>query len=192
MVEILIAVFIFALIALGAASLGSSIFSLERISSNRLSSQHQIRRVLKIFTSEVRSASPSSAGAYAISQAGPQSFTFYGDIDSDGLKERVRYSLDGTILRKGVITPVGNPPTYNPDDEVVSDQATDIINQEEAVFSYYDASYDGTTAPLEEPVNPLDVKLVRISLLFDQSTSTPPGPLTLTSQVSIRNLKDNL
>jgi len=36
------------------------------------------------------------------------------------------------------------------------------------------------------------VRLVKITIVIDKDPQTPPGPMTLTTQISIRNLKDNL
>ena len=33
-------------------------------------------------------------------------------LDDDGLKEKIRYYLTGTTLKKGVIKPTGSPPVY--------------------------------------------------------------------------------
>ena len=113
-----------------------------------------------------------------------QSFTFYSDIDNDSLKEKIRYYLSGAILKKGVIKPNGNPLQYNPANEITKEIVHDVTNGGMAVFNYYDKYYDGTTAPLSQPVNVLDVRLVKITLMTASQT--------FTTQVSIRNLKDNL
>ena len=143
-------------------------------------------------SAEIRTASPSSLGAYAIIQTETSSFTFYSDIDSDSLKERVRYFVEDATLKKGVIKPSGMPLTYNPIDEIVSDLVHDIASAATLTFSYYDTDYDGTTQSLVEPINISAVRLIKITIVIDKDSQVPPGPMMLTTQVSIRNLKDNL
>ena len=149
------------------------------------------RKILKTISSEIRTiASQSDIGTYPISQASASSFTFYSDIDGDGLKERVRYFLTSTTLQKGVIKPTGSPLSYNSANEIISTRAINETNA--SIFSYYNKNYDGTTAALSFPVNIPDIRLVKIILTIDDNPNRPPAPLTFSTQVSIRNLKDNL
>ena len=120
------------------------------------------------------------------------SFTFYSNVDDDSFKERVRYFLDGTTLKKGIIKPSGTPLTYNPADEAVSELIHGVANATTSIFSYYDKNYDGTNQALIEPIDIATVRLVKITIVTDKDPQTPPGPMTLTTQISIRNLKDNL
>lgn len=191
-VEILVAIFILSLVGVAIATFQKDIFSFNTIISSGLAAQHEARRALKTITAEVRPLSPSSTGAYPIAEADPTSFIFYSDIDTDQLKERVRYFLDGTILKKGVIKPSGTPLSYNPANEIISEIVYDVANGATPVFNYYDTNYDGTTSPLVEPVDILAVRLVKVTIVIDKNPNRPPGPITLTTQVSMRNLKDNL
>lgn len=151
------------------------------------------RSVLRIMVREARSASPSGIGAYPIAEAGTQSFAFYSDIDNDGIQERVRYFLSATDLKKGVIEPTGSPLQYNPASEQVTTLlARNVQNGAQPVFTYYDTNYDGTTAPLSQPVTTATIRLVKISIVIDADPNREPAPKTFTSQVSLRNLKDNL
>ena len=139
--------------------------------------------------SEIRTASVSSNGAYPIDQATVSSFTFFSDINNDNLREKIRYFLSGSTLQKGVIQPTGNPLVYNPANEKISILASGVTS---LAFGYYDKNYDGTTAALSFPINVPVVRLVKITVTIDQDPNRPPGPMTFTTQVSIRNLKDNL
>lgn len=191
-VEIIIVIFIIALISFAAATFQNDIFSLNKSVSDSISAQDEMRRVFKQMTAEIRSASSSNLGAYPISDLSQNSFTFYSDIDDDGLKERVRYFLSSNILKKGVLKPSGNPLTYNPANEVINNIIHDIVNGPTAVFSYYDKNYDGTTSPLSYPIDVISVRLIKINIIIDRDINNSPGPTTFTIQVSIRNLKDNL
>jgi len=191
-IEILVSIFILTLIGLAVSSFAKDIFSLNRITSDSLTAQDETRRALKTMSAEIRTASPSSLGAYALAQTATSSFTFYSNIDDDSLKERVRYFLDGTTLKKGIIKPSDVPLIYNPANEVVSELTHGVANATTSIFSYYDKNYDGTTQALTEPIDIATVRLVKITIVIDKNPQTPPGPITLTTQISIRNLKDNL
>lgn len=192
LIEVLVSMFILMLIGLTVYSFQKDVFSLNRIISGRLTAQDEARRTLKSMSAEIRTASPSSLGAYALSQTATSSFTFYSNIDSDPFKERVRYFVYGTTLKKGVIKPSGSPFTYNPANEIISELVHDVANATTSTFSYYDTNYDGTTQPLAEPIDISSVRLVKIVVVIDRDPQASPGPLMLTTQISMRNLKDNL
>lgn len=192
LVEMLVVVFIVSLIGMAVWTFGKDIFSLNKFLSNSLTAQNEARRALKIMSAEIRTVSPSSLGAPALSGTAVSSFTFYSNLDNDSFKERVRYFLDSTTLKKGVIKPSGNPLTYNQANEVVSELVHDMANGAIPIFEYYDTNYNGTTGPLVEPISVTAVRLVKITIIIDRELSSPPGPITLTTQITMRNLKDNL
>jgi len=191
-IEVLIGIFILTLMGLAVYSFQKDVFSLNRIISGNLTTQGEARRALKSMSAEIRTASPSNLGAYALAQTATSSFTFYSNIESDSFKERVRYFLDGTTLKKGVLKPSGAPLTYNPANEMVSELIHDIAATTTPIFNYYDKNYDGATQSLVEPIDIATVRLVKITIVIDKNPQTPSGPITLTTQVSMRNLKDNL
>ena len=57
-------------------------------------------------------------------------FIFYANIDSDTLYERVRFWVEGTILKKGVIKPTGVPLDYDLQNEDVTLTVTAAGNSE--------------------------------------------------------------
>ena len=191
-IEAVVAISILALVGIAIFTFQKDVFSLNRIFSQSIVSQEEVRRALKDMSAEIRAASPSSIGAYALAETSTSSFIFYSNIDDDSFKERIRYFLDGTVLKKGVTKPAGDPLTYNPASETISDVVRDIANGATALFSYYDTAYDGTTQPLAEPVDVSAVRLVKITIVVDRNPLAPPNPITLTTQISMRNLKDNL
>lgn len=191
-IEVLVSVFVLILIGLAVYSFQKNVFSLNRIIPQNLTAQDEARKALKSMSAEIRTASPSNLGAYALSETATSSFTFYSNVDGDSFKERVRYFVAGATLKKGVIKPSGTPLTYNPANEIVSELVHDTANAATSTFSYYDAGYDGTTQPLTEPIDISKVRLVKITIVIDRNPQAPPAPLTLTTQISMRNLKDNL
>lgn len=191
-IEVTVVIFIFSLVGLAYLAFQSDVFNLSRVLRDVSNAQQDARQALKIWAQEIRSASPSSLGAYPLAEAESDTLTFYSDTDKDGLKEKIRYFLDGDKLKKGTIVPSGDPLTYNPANEQVKVLVSDVANEGTALFEYYDTDYDGTSAPLPEPVNILSVRLIKTNLLIDRDPSRPPPALTVSTQVTIRNLKDNL
>lgn len=191
-IELLVGVFIMTLMGLAVYTFQKDIFSLNATISLNLTAQDEARRALKVMSAEIRTASPSSLGAYALAQVATSSLTFYSNIDDDPLKERVRYFVAGTTIKKGVIKPSGSPLTYNPANETVTELVHTVSSIATSTFGYYDESYDGTTSALADPVDISVVRLVKITVVIDKDPQAPPAPLTFTTQISMRNLKDNL
>ena len=191
-IEVLVVIFILTVIGVAVAKFQIDIFSFSTSLSNTLVAQQEVRQAFKMMSGEIRSLSVSSIGSYPIAEADSTSFTFYSDIDDDGLKERIRYFLDGNILKKGTIKPTGSPLIYNPANEKVTEVVHYIANSGIPIFDYYDAYYDGTTLPIPLPVNLSEVRLVKITIFTDRDPSRSPAPLSMTTHVSMRNLKDNL
>ncbi len=189
LVEILFGIAIFIAIAMALSLFSRNIWVYNSFVSAGFVDTENSRKILKTMVSEIRTASTADTGAYVISQATSSSFTFYSNIDSDPLKEKVRYFLNGTNLQKGVVKPTGSPLTYNSGSEIISTLAVNVTSVQ---FSYYNKNYDGTTAPLSFPINISDVRLVKITVTMDKDPNAPPAPTTFSTQVSIRNLKDNL
>jgi type II secretory pathway pseudopilin PulG len=192
MTEILVAVAIASAIFLVVFNFGTSIFSFNSSAQANLSAQTDGRRVLKNIVKELRSASPSSLGSYPLTLASITAITFFVDLDNDVYKEQVRYFLQGKELKRGVIKPSGSPLTYDPGNEQISTVITDINNGATPIFDYFDSSYAGTSTPLTQPVQITKVRFVRTTLMIDRDQSRSPLPIMVTSQVFLRNLKDNL
>jgi prepilin-type N-terminal cleavage/methylation domain-containing protein len=191
LIEIIVVVAITALLGVAVSTFFIDTFSLQRIISGNLSASGDARRALKTMTAEIRTASPSSLGTYALSDAATSTFTFYSNIDDDAVKERVRYFIDAGDLKKAVLKPTGNPLAYD-GAEAMSTLVHDIQNGTSSLFLYYDETYTGTTTPLAAGFDITDVRLVRIDIGIDSDPNKPPSARWYTTQVSFRNLKDNL
>lgn len=190
LMETLITMGIFTLIIGALTLLARNVWTYNAFLSHGLTDTNAGRQVLKSAVAEIRTASTADTGAYTISQATASLFTFYSNIDSDILKEKIRYYVTGTTLYKGVTKPSGSPLSYNPANEKISTLATNLTTN--AIFSYYNKNYAGSTAALTFPVNVAEIRLIKITLTIDQDPNRSPLPRTFTTQVSIRNLKDNL
>ncbi len=168
------------------------VFSLNSSLQGGLTAQFEGGKVMRSMVAELRSMSPSAAGAYPIAQVATSTITFYADVDNDSSKEQVRYFMSSGTLKRGVIDPTGNPPVYT-SAEKVSTLITSVVNNNSTpIFYYYNSAYTGATSPLAMPVDQLVVRLVKINVIIDKDVNRPPGPINVTSQVSLRNLKDNL
>ncbi len=192
-IELLISIAIITALTVSVTSFQRDVFYLNNTLQSSLNAQLDARHVVKIAVAELRKASPSSLGAYPIELASSTGITFYSDIDSDGQKEKVRYYLSGTTIKKGVIAPSGNPLTYSSANE----KTTTLINSVVAsttvpLFQYYSSTYTGTTSPLSIPVDVSTVRLIKITVIIDNNPAHSPAPIIITSQVTLRNVKDNL
>lgn len=192
LIELLLSVALSALVGSGVWIAQRQMFGTQTLIRDALSAQTEARRTIKDMTMVIREASSASDGSYAIGQAAENSFVFYVDSDGDGVKERVRYFLDGATFKKGIIIPVGSPLFYDPARETVQEIVRDVSNGARPVFQYYDTSYNGSTPPLAFPVSVGNVRLVKVTLTIDRNAQRPPEAFTLSTQITLRNLKDNL
>jgi len=192
LVEILVSVSIFAAVIVFIGGFQADVFSLNRIIQSGLKNQSEAKKIIRPFANEVRSAATSNLGAYAIAETNETSFIFYTDIDNDGLREKVRYFLDNGEFKKSIISPTGQPLVYDQENEKIIKVVQDVVNYD--IFEYYDSLYDGTlsSTALSQPVTTSDVRLIKVTLVIDTDPNKTPAAIEITTQVSIRNLKDNL
>jgi prepilin-type N-terminal cleavage/methylation domain-containing protein len=188
-IELLVGIAIFVLVLSALATFSKSIWTSNSFIIADLEGANAGRAALKTMVAEVRTASSGSNGAYAINAATSTSLTFYSDIHNDGLKEKIRYFLNGTTLQRGEIKPTGSPLGYT-GSETITNLISNVTNS--SIFDYYDKNYDGTTAPLPAPISISDVRLIKITITTDLNPIRAPSPITFTTQVMLRNLKDNL
>src|ERR1022692_373134 len=85
LVEILFAMAIFVLIMVVLSLFSKNLWTNNDFVFAGLVNADTERQLLQTMVSEIRTANTASTGAYAISQATATSFTFYSDINNDGL-----------------------------------------------------------------------------------------------------------
>ncbi|MFA4937159.1 MAG: hypothetical protein WC575_02640 [Patescibacteria group bacterium] len=190
LLELVITISIFSLLIIAVGNFTTDVFKSNREMSTSLIQAQDTKRTVSGLVNELRTAAISSVGAYSLAEAQATSLTFYSNIDSDSLVERLRYFLAGTTLKRAVLKPSGNPLTYNPVNEQISDAVAYVRNAD--IFSYFDQNYQGTGNPLTFPVNISAVRLVQIKLEVDRYLNLPPAAFILTTKANLRNLKDNL
>jgi prepilin-type N-terminal cleavage/methylation domain-containing protein len=189
LIEMLVVLAIFILIGFAAVTLQVDVFQKNRQFSESLTSVQEARSALKKMVSEIRIANSANTGAYPIAVATPTQFSFYADTDNNNIYDRIRYFYSNGSLMRGVIVPTGSPLTYNPANETTSTLTHNVTNSGTGIFFYHNDLYTGTEVPLASPFNTSDIRVVRIVLSVDASTSTPPGPITEESAVFIRTFK---
>ena len=167
----------------------SSILSFYRANTYTLEQAQAVseaRRSIERIVKTIREAQYSSEGAYPIISMGTSSISFYSDIDSDPLVEKVRYFVEGTDLKQGVVDPSGDPPAYTLP-EVVTIVASYVrnINQQTNTFLYYDAS----GALISDMTKISDLRFVRVDTVINVNPNKLPNELTLRSSATLRNLR---
>lgn len=191
--ELLVVIALVSLVGLVISKFQRDVFSFNRYFSNSLSVGDSAQKLLRPMTAEIRSTSQSSTGAYPIDSIGDYYFSFYSDIDSDGLKEWVKYSISGTTLNKEVIKPTGNPLVYNTANKVTSVFMTGVRNQVESIpmFTYYDETYTGGAGGVISPSTGSlsNVRLIGVKIRIDLDINQEPPATEVSTQVAIRNLK---
>ncbi len=191
LMELIVSLTIFTIMLLMLTRFTKNVFSYKTGFTNTLSVYDNSRTILQPIASEIRSVTNSALGAYPIDTANTTTFTFFADVNKDGTKEKVRYFLSGTTLRKGVISPAGNPVNYN-GQEVLTDVVFNVRNTgANPIFEYFDTNYSGSSSPLSQPVDISRIRLIKITLLLDVDLTKPPDTAIITTQISLRNLKDN-
>ena len=111
LVEVLVAVGIFAVIMGAVAMFQVNVFSYNRQVSGSYTTVQDAQGILKTMTKELRMASQGANGAYAIQTAADDTIIFFADLAGDGVKKRVKYLFSPTnaVVYRGVTTPSGTP-----------------------------------------------------------------------------------
>ena len=193
LVELLVVVAIGAIILIALTRFERDIYYLNSVQSSSLLSAGDAQNILNTMVKELRSATPGSDGSYPIVTTGTSTFTFFSDNNGDGVSEKITYTLVGTTLFKSVVAPTGIPLSYPNATGTVFTLASNVRNARNVnVFDYFDSNYTGTSSPLAQPITASNVRLVRITLVLNTNPNVPVAPVTYTSQVGLRNLKNNL
>jgi len=158
----------------------------QRFAFEQADATRSARSGLEQAVRDLREASYADDGAYPIVAMTYMSLTFYSDYDNDGKIERIRYFLDGTDLKKGLIESAGDPPTYDPDDEVVTIVAQNVRNASlwKRLFSFYDR--DGNEITDLTDIDAL--AFVVVAVVVDLHPERAPDYFELRSSASLRNI----
>jgi prepilin-type N-terminal cleavage/methylation domain-containing protein len=192
LIEVIVSVAIFSLIAFGIITLVSSILVNSTQQGNLLANNDSARKAAFTLMQELRNSTTSVTGGYALETAAAQQLIFY--TNNAGSVDRVRYYFQNGALYKGVTKPTGSPLIYNLGSETVNLVQKDVANGANPIFYYYNGAYNGVADnPLIQPGNVTAVTFIKISLIVYKRAS--PGSVatyTVTASGAIRNLKTNL
>ena len=195
LIEAIVTIFIF---ILSIGLLTAFIINIYRAYSynfEQIQAINEGRKGIEMMVKEIREAKYGDDGSYPIEEAGDFQFIFYSDIDKDLSTERVRYFLDGTDFKKGVIEPTGDPPQYVFADENVTVLSSNIRNAVPGpIFTYYNGDWPNDTLnnPLPTLTRLTETKLMHVYLKVNINPNRPPDDFELESDAQIRNLKTNL
>ncbi len=194
LVETLVALTIF---SLALAALLTFFFQGLRFQTFATEQQQQVeyaRRSAQTMVKELRDAAPGDDGSYILNRAEDQEIIFFSNIDGDAAIERVRYFLDGTIFKKGVVEPSGIPIVYDPATESITTIAEYVRNGATPIFVYYNGDYPGDMIhnPLPTPTRLTETKLLNFYLRINVNENQAPNETEVVTEVQIRNLKNNL
>lgn len=156
---------------------------------------NEARRGVETMVKEIREAKYGDDGSFPLVQAGDFNFIFFSDIDRDSNVERVRYFLDGTNFKKGVVKSSGDPAQYDISTEKISVLSIYVRNTgADPVFKYFNGDWpaDITNNPLPTLTRLTDTKLMHVYLKINVDPNRPPDNFILESDTQIRNVKTNL
>lgn len=193
LLELVVALGIFSILVAGASWFMTSSLRSSKIIWAELAGHSDSRRVLGLMVEDTRRAEGSSIGAYPIATATTNTLIFYANIDTDTLRERVRYSLVTTTIQRGIVSPTGSPLQYVTSTEQVTVVARNVMNAAHGIplFVYYDESYTGTQAALVSPVSSTLIHMIRMQLEIEDNPGASPAPFYAQTAVHLRNLKTN-
>jgi len=115
-------------------------------------------------------------------------FLRYFDLTSAS-PTQVRYFVSGNKLEVGLTEPFGPEPdvTYPSSNEKIDLIIQDVTNPN-TLFTYFNGSSD----QLNLPLNATDIRMVGFSISLDKNGNLPPAAITESTEISLRNMKDNL
>jgi len=195
LIETIVTIFIFTISLLMITGFIINIYRAYAFNLQQIQAINEARKGIETMIKEIREAKYGDDGSYPIKEAGDFQFIFYSDIDKDSATERVRYFLDGSNFKKGVIEPSGDPPQYVLANEVIAVFSTNVRNSVPGpIFTYYNGDWpiDIVNNPLPTLTRLTETKLMHVYLKVNVNPNRPPDDFELESDAQIRNLKTNL
>jgi hypothetical protein len=186
--------FIFAAVVAGVAGFSAYYFSNYAFSFEENQQIGLAQNALTSMIREIREARSGDDGSWPIVQTDDNTFVFYSDVTNDGRTDRVRYFIQGTELRKGIIQPTNVPVSYPQANEKIYIIATSIDLSGGPIFKYYNGNWPADTAnnPLIVSNRLLNTRYVSVYLKINRTQNFAAQPFELSSGVTIRSLKNNL
>jgi prepilin-type N-terminal cleavage/methylation domain-containing protein len=183
LIEITVTVAIFALVFILGANFIITGFRSMTFGSEQETAIQNARRAMENLAKDIREAKSSEKGDYPLSVTEEQNFTWYGDVDNDGVAEKIKYFLLSSTLQRVIVEPGAGNLYSGPG--ATTTIAQYVNNQAEPIFTYYDASNNET-----DEIN--NIRLINIKLKINVTPERAPLDYYLETDIQLRNLKDNL
>jgi prepilin-type N-terminal cleavage/methylation domain-containing protein len=183
LVEMLVALAIFSAISLILATFLSQSLKSYRIRSEESEEQEKASHIMREFEKMTRAGT-----RVIVANQNELKFYRYFDLTSSS-PTQIRYFIDGNQFKIGQTEPVGVEPniSYPLSAETIHLIVEDVENPN-MIFEYF----DGEKNSLALPIDTTKIRLIKLTISLDQDTNKPPAAVTETTEVSLRNLKDNL
>ncbi len=166
LIEVIVAVGILGIIFVAMLSFQVNVHKYNNSASQSLQNSHDARSLIRVIVKELRSAKQGSDGSYPIAEASTSSLAFYGDVDGDGLQEKIHYYVSDNKLHREVTK------------QGIKEFSTFVSNLQNGtstkLFEYYGSSFANV-----DTIS--DIRMVKINILLSS---------LYTTQVLLRNLKD--
>jgi type II secretory pathway pseudopilin PulG len=188
LVETVVVIAITALILVTLGVLLSYFYKTNKYTLEQAVQVEQARRGVEDALRYLREASYGSDGSYPIKTAATSTITFYTNVDSDQVIERVTYALISGTFYRVVTQPAGNPPAYTGAISTSTLSMPVVNSTSTPVFHYF----DDTGAELPTPANIAQIASVQTTLVVDANINRAPISFTLSGGATLRNLRDQL
>lgn len=184
--EIMVSITLLVIISFLSYSFFTSGTKALRFESEQSDAIREARRAMNIIEKDIRMISSSALGSYPIESANPQELIVYSDIieETGYVTEKIHFFVDGPNLKKTVTQ--FNQITRTYDLSPATTTVANYLNNElEPIFKYYDN--DGAST---NHIN--DIRRIGFSLKINVTPNIQPNDYYVESDVTLRNLKDNL
>ena len=187
LVETIVFIAIFTLALLAVTSAITYFYQTNRYLLQQAVAVTNARAGVEHLVRDLREAAFSDDGTYVLVGAATSTVTFYSDVDRDNSVEKIRYFLDNSMFKRGIINATGSPPVYNSGDESISTIAQYVRNgTSTSVFQFFDTG--GTE--IVNPTNVTSIMRVTATLIIDVDLSKSPSAVTLSSSATLRNVRN--
>lgn len=191
LVEAIVASSVLVLISGAIAIALIKTFSVNRRTIEQGLNNSNLQISINNFAKNTREARQSDAGGYLIFSGDDFNLRFFSDIDNDLITEKIHYFLENGYFKLGISKPSGFPPQYPVNDEEVKIIGGNIINNiNQPIFYYYNGENlnDLENNPLETPIVPDDVSLIKLHLITNVNPDQNPKNMELETLVRPRNI----
>jgi prepilin-type N-terminal cleavage/methylation domain-containing protein len=130
-------------------------------------------------------------GATSVDTAQNNTLIIYGYFSpQDTVIKKIRYFVNGTNLNIGVTPPTGTAPsyTYDPANEVITTTRIDLVMGGNSLFTYYDDVGNQLTGAFQVS----QIKQIGLYVAANPNAKQVPVPISISTKVTLRNLKVNL